>query len=443
VSYVHPDMERTLRSARTSRGWSQEELVEHFEAEARRLGIGLSLSVRQVRRWESEQPPWPHPPYRKVLEHLFSVQIEALGFRRPGKSPAWPGAGPQPPTLEPITSVLEEEDAVLRRAFLRTGVGVFAANRVAVALLAPADATSPAPATAAMVRRDVARAKTAFQACKYDELDRMLPHMLARAVGAVDGAVTEDAELDARTAQTDLLHVATSLLLKQGQVDLALVAADRATQAASASHDPVAQLAAARIVTHAAFAAGHGAIADELVTRNADRFASSVDGRSPQLTSVYGALLLRGSVASAKQGDRRRTAELLREAEQLATTLQPHANHAWTSFNSNNVLVHRVATAVELGDAGEAIDRARGVDIGAISVVERRAALWVDLARAFGQWHKGDEAVRALLAAERIAPEEVRGRRAVQLLVDQLQRQQRGPSSGALTGFASRVGALA
>jgi tetratricopeptide (TPR) repeat protein len=423
-----------------SRGWSQEELVEHFEAEARRLGLVLSLSVRQVRRWETDQPPWPHPPHRKVLEHLFKAQIEALGFRRPVKSPAWPTASAEPPTLEPITSVLEEEDAVLRRAFLRTGVGVLAANRVAVALLAPADPHSRAPVTAAMMRRDVARAKTAFQACRYDELDQMLPQMLARAVVAADGAATDDAKLEARTVQTDLLHVATSLLLKQGRVDLALVAADRATQAASASHDTVAQLAAARIVTHAAFAAGHGAIADELVTRNADRFASSIDGHSPQLTSVYGALLLRGSVASAKQGDRRRAAELLREAEQLATTLEPHANHAWTSFNSNNVLVHRVATAVELGDAGEAIDRARGVDIGAIPVVERRAALWVDLARAFGQWQKGDEAVRALLAAERIAPEEVRGRRAVQLLVDQLRRQHRGLSSEALTGLASRVG---
>jgi tetratricopeptide (TPR) repeat protein len=267
--------------------------------------------------------------------------------------------------------------------------------------------------------------------------------MLAAAAAAAETATSDEAQRSVRIAQTDLLHATTSLLLKQGHVDLALVAADRASQAAHASQDAKAQLASARIVAHASFAAGHDEIANELVTRNADRFTASLRGASPQLTSVYGALLLRGSVASAKHGDRNRTAELLKEAERLAAPLHPHANHAWTSFNINNVLVHRVATAVELGDAGEAVDRARNVDVGAIPVVERRASLWIDIARAFSQWHKDEEAVRALLAAERIAPEEVRGRKAVQLLVDQLRRQHRGPSSGALTDLASRVGAAA
>lgn len=432
--------ERTLRSERMSRGWSQEELAERFETAARHLGLALSLSARQVRRWESVNPPWPHPPYRKVLERVFGVPIETLGFQRPSKGPLRMTGSPPPHTLEALTPVLEEEEDVLRRTFLRDGVGALAANRVAVALLAPADVDCPAPVLPAAVHRDVARAKQAFQSCHYDELSRMLPRMLASARAAVETSTTDEAQRDARTAHTDLLHVATSLLLKQGHVDLALVAADRASQTASASCNPVAELAAARIVTHASFAAGHGGIANDLVTRYADRFANTIDGRSPQLTSVYGALLLRGAIASAKLGDQHRASELLQEAERLSTTIEPHANYAWTSFNSNNVLVHRVATAVELGDAGEAIDRARRVEIGAIPVVERRAALWVDISRAFSQWQKVDEAVRALLAAERTAPEEVRGRRAVQLLVDHLLRQHRGPSSEALTSLARRVG---
>lgn len=429
-----------LRSERMSRGWSQDELVERFETAARHLGLGLSLSVRQVRRWEAANPPWPHPPYRKVLEYLFGVPIEALGFRRPSRSPVRVTSSPSPPRLNPITSAPEEEEVVLRRTFLRDGVGALTANRVAVALLAPADAGDHVPVSPTTMRHSVARAKQAFQACCYDELSHMLPRMLASARMAVEASPTEEAQRDAQTAQTDLLHVATSLLLKQGHVDLALVAADRASQTAYASHNPVAELAAARIVTHASFAAGHGDIANELVKRNADRFADAINGRSPQLTSVYGALLLRGAIASAKLGDRHRVSELVQEAERLAATIEPHANYAWTSFNSNNVLVHRVATAVELGDAGEAIDRARRVEIGAIPVVERRAALWVDISRAFSQWQKLDEAVRALLAAESTAPEEVHGRRAVQLLVDQLLRQHRGPSSEALTGLARRVG---
>lgn len=71
-----------LKSIRERR-WTQEEFVEAFAERSRAMGQNLELSVRQVRRWESGAPPWPQPPYRKVLEDLFGVAIEALGFTRP------------------------------------------------------------------------------------------------------------------------------------------------------------------------------------------------------------------------------------------------------------------------------------------------------------------------------------------------------------------------
>ena len=197
------------------------------------------------------------------------------------------------------------------------------------------------------------------------------------------------------------------------------------------------------ILTHASFAVGHDAIAAELVDHHADRFAAAIDTRSSSLNSVYGALLLRGSIAAAKQGDRHRAARLLNEATNLARTLPAGANFQWTSFNNDNVFAHRVATAVELGDAGEAIDNARQINFNTITIQERRAAVWVDIARAFGQWRKNDAAVRALLTAEQIAPEELHGRRAVQLLVEQLRSQQRGKPSDAFAELATRVGAPA
>jgi hypothetical protein len=69
-----------LRSARQSRGWTQEDFAEQFWAAAQRRGLRLSLSVRQVRRWESTDPPWPQAPYRTVLEDLFGVPTTELGF---------------------------------------------------------------------------------------------------------------------------------------------------------------------------------------------------------------------------------------------------------------------------------------------------------------------------------------------------------------------------
>lgn len=437
------DGNRALRAARRAHGWSQEEFAERFEAAARELGLGLSLSVRQVRRWESASPPWPHPPYRKVLQHLYLRPAEELGFSRPYEPVLLDEAQVQPRTLEPESG--SEEDEVLRREFLRVaGLGTLSANRIGFALLAPSSvAPSGLPPSFELLAKHVADVKTMFQACEYAELDSTLPEKLAAAATAVETAESDDAQSFAQTAHVDLLHVASGLLLKQGHPELALIAADRASRAAEASGNTIAQLAAARILTHASFAVGQHAIAAELVDHHANRFAASIDTHSSSLTSVYGSLLLRGSIAAAKQGDRHRTASLLDEATGLAGTLPAGANFRWTSFNTDNVFAHRVATAVELGDAGEAIDSARQINFNTIIVNERRAAVWVDIARAFGQWRKNEAAVRALLTAEEIAPEELHGRRAVQLLVEQLRSQQRGKPSSAFTELATRVGAPA
>ncbi|SEG61945.1 hypothetical protein SAMN05444920_103512 [Nonomuraea solani] len=65
------------------------------------------ISVRQVRRWESGVTTWPNRDARRVLQALFKLSLEDLGFVRPMRSS---NQGEDPPTLL--------EDAVRRRAFL-------------------------------------------------------------------------------------------------------------------------------------------------------------------------------------------------------------------------------------------------------------------------------------------------------------------------------------
>ncbi|WP_241780000.1 helix-turn-helix domain-containing protein [Streptomyces natalensis] len=40
----------------------------------------LGVDVRQVRRWESDKPPWPHPDMQQRLTQLTGQDLEALGF---------------------------------------------------------------------------------------------------------------------------------------------------------------------------------------------------------------------------------------------------------------------------------------------------------------------------------------------------------------------------
>ncbi|MFE5327754.1 MULTISPECIES: DUF5753 domain-containing protein [unclassified Embleya] len=71
-------------AARHLRKWySQEAFAEAYDRVARAEGIKISISVRQVRRWESANPPWPHPDARRVLTAMFGLSPEDLGFRAP------------------------------------------------------------------------------------------------------------------------------------------------------------------------------------------------------------------------------------------------------------------------------------------------------------------------------------------------------------------------
>lgn len=91
-----------LKSARQAAGYaSQEAFAEAIRNTAPQLGIrSLQISVRQVRRWESVNPPWPQPDVQRVLTHLLGQPIEELGFTAPwGRtSSERPGASRRPVT---------------------------------------------------------------------------------------------------------------------------------------------------------------------------------------------------------------------------------------------------------------------------------------------------------------------------------------------------------
>lgn len=73
-----------LKALRHANGWvSQQQLADAFEKKALECGLRLAVSVRQVRRWESADPPWPTPDYQKVLQELFGCPLTDLGFVPP------------------------------------------------------------------------------------------------------------------------------------------------------------------------------------------------------------------------------------------------------------------------------------------------------------------------------------------------------------------------
>ena len=157
--------------------------------------------------------------------------------------------------------------------------------------------------------------------------------------------------------------------------------------------------------------------------------------------SLYGAMHLVQTVISGQESDRSRVHQHLTEAKRIGEQLGSDRNDFETEFGHTNVQLHAVAVAIDVGDAGEALDVARGIDASGLSP-ERRARLLVDVARVHGQrWHTG-EATKALLDAECLAPEHVRSHHlahsTIRDLIDQLGR--RAPTD--LVELARRSGAM-
>lgn len=185
---------------------------------------------------------------------------------------------------------------------------------------------------------------------------------------------------------------------------------------------------------------GHLPTAISTASTHAARLDRAISKHSPESLSVYGSLLLRGSIAAA-QHERRATAHgLLDEADEAARQLGRDANLRWTAFGPTNAKLHRVHVAVTLGDAGAAIDLARTIDLNGITVTERKASLLIDIARSFLQWGRHEQAYKALRTAQFVAHEEVAGRPAVRRLVHELAIASPPSVRCHATQFASQVG---
>jgi hypothetical protein len=92
---TEPGSNTRLRAARQALGLrSQQQLAEAVTRAGAQISLRISITERTVRRWESENPPWPQPDHQAALEHLFSRPVTELGFTPPWASEETP---PQQP----------------------------------------------------------------------------------------------------------------------------------------------------------------------------------------------------------------------------------------------------------------------------------------------------------------------------------------------------------
>ncbi|WP_121747186.1 transcriptional regulator [Streptomyces sp. E2N166] len=115
-----------LKAARVAAGFnSQQDLADALTEHAKGMGLrGLSIGARQVRRWESDNPPWPQPDCQRVLTHLLGQSMEALGF-----APPWGSDGPK---TDPVRRTLVAGGTAAMGLTVTPGRAVAAAQPVTV-----------------------------------------------------------------------------------------------------------------------------------------------------------------------------------------------------------------------------------------------------------------------------------------------------------------------
>ncbi|MFI6504397.1 helix-turn-helix domain-containing protein [Nonomuraea typhae] len=293
------------------------------------------------------------------------------------------------------------------------------------------------PPSSAGLASEIAEVWKAYQSSLYTKVVERLPVLLAEAHHA-----ERFSHGDARHAALGVLgqvyHAAASILTKVGEADLAWIAAERGLAYAQESRSQVVTVSLLRSVTHALLANGRYDAAIQLTSDAAALLDDDLPKATPDLLSVYGTLFLAGSMAAARAEDRATTRAFLAEAQESATRLGTDANHAWTAFGPTNVAIHRVATAIELGDIQVAIDIGPKLDTSALPI-ERRVRHALAVAHALSLWNRTDEALATLLDAEKMAPEQVRYHYLGRQLVLSWIRRQKGKPSFQLTDLARRL----
>ena len=243
---------------------------------------------------------------------------------------------------------------------------------------------------------------------------------------------------------TSAYQAAAAAFARQDEADAAWLAADRATRWAEDAGDPLAAVAGSYRMIHAFITLRRLDQAEYVATTAIGALKPLVDAEdcAPEALSLYGAMHLLLAVVHAREGDRAATRKAISAARKIATRLGSDRNDYNTEFGPTNVELHAVSTAVDLGDAGEAIDLAATIDASGLSP-ERQARLAIDLARAHTQRRHVGEAVAALTDAERLAPEQVETNILVRDVVHDLLSLTGRRAPPELQDLARRIGALA
>ncbi|MFK4182458.1 helix-turn-helix domain-containing protein [Streptomyces sparsogenes] len=207
-------------------------------------------------------------------------------------------------------------------------------------------------------------------------------------------------------ALSSTYRTAHDLAVKLGYYDLSTVALDRMDWAASRASDPL--LSAVRQYMRALvyFREGEYTIGQRLVASGHGLLEQSPETRERQ--AVAGQLHLGASVIAARADDEDAVTAHLAEATSYAKRVGEATDVHWLSFGPTNVRLHAVSAHVEMRHYGEALREAAKVRIPKDWPASRAAHFYVDQARAQMEAGRNEAALKSIVTARKLAPQQTR-----------------------------------
>ncbi|WP_196255638.1 helix-turn-helix domain-containing protein [Micromonospora sp. WMMC415] len=320
-------------------------------------------------------------------------------------------SGPEAVATPPLGVVTSLEDVILGGAQPPTG-----------------------PIDSARMRTALASAWSDYRACRYARLSARLPQLVTMA-NACHAAASGAERAAAAGTLARAYHLTTQVLVKLHEDGMAWSAMDRAARAAREADDPLLHAETARMSAVVLRRTRHGRRAEQTLISAAQVLDGSTGLMSTPQVAAYGRLLATAAYTAA-MADRRDAAWDLLHAAHEAGRRSGTAD----GFAVADVALYRVSVARALGDFGAAVQYARSLPPEHLGSVERRARYWEDYALALYGRGAYAESCRALLAAERTAPQEVRYRPWAQQLTSALLTADRRRALPGLRDLATRVG---
>jgi tetratricopeptide (TPR) repeat protein len=279
-------------------------------------------------------------------------------------------------------------------------------------------------------------------ASRYRELAPLVAGLIPELEQAVRASSAPELTEAARELLTDTYQAVAAMMAKLGETDAAWIAADRAAFAAEMLRDRLAVAASLFRMAHVFLTLRQTGQAQAVASAAIRGLEQHADGTpTTETLSLCGAFHLVLAIAAARDNDRAQAHEHLDQARTIAVRIGEDRDDFGTEFGPANVALHAVAVAVELGDAGQALDLAQDIHAEGLSA-ERQARYDIDLAQAHAMRRQIGEALRCLEEAERLTPEQTRTHRVARAVARDLIQLSGSRPRPELRELAERFGVL-